>query len=444
MKTPIVPQSPEARPAARLDNPKPYIMAGLVIVVQLFGGLIGWSVTATISGAVIAPGTLTVESSRKSVQHLEGGVVSEILVREGDAVRAGQLLIRLDDTIERTNLALIVDQLHELSGRQARLRAEFDSRDSIRFDPALLAQAEDAKVREILDGQRSLFAARRAAREANSKILGQRIVGFQEQIKGLKAQNAARARQIALIQQELTGAEKLHKKGHAPITRLLELRRQMTRIEALQAEHRTDIARARNSIGEVELQMAQREQDLREALSEELRDIHALALNLTERRVAAEARLARVDIKSPQSGRVLALAAHTVGGVIQPGEAIMEIVPGGDALVLQAQVMPQDVDKLQAGQKSRIVFSAFERQTTPEILGTIEGISADRVDDPRRPESFFVARIRIEDAELAKLGNLELVPGMPAEVFIQTGERLALSYLMKPLLDSFKRAFKDG
>ena len=384
------------------------------------------------------------ESNRKAVQHLDGGIIGAIFVREDDSVEAGQVLLRLDDTIERAELAIVVDQLHELTARRARLRAEVDGSEAVSFDPDLLALGGEAKVRGILDGQVELFRAGRAAREGRRRILEQRIANFRDQIEGLKAQRAARSRQMKLIRQELAGVEQLHKKGHAPLTRVLELKRQLSRIEAQSAEHSTDIARATNSIGEVGLQKIQVEQDFREDVTKELRDVQARIQGLIERRVAAEARLARIEVKAPQSGRILALKAHTLGGVIQPGETIMEIVPGDDALVLQAQILPQDVDKVLSGQSSRIRLSAFDQQTTPEIFGTLESISADQLEDPRRSVSYFVARIRIEDAELAKLGEQELVPGMPAEVFIRTGERLAISYLLKPVLESFARAFKDG
>ena len=432
-----------ARPE-RDENARPYIITGLFTVVVLIGGLIAWSTTARIDGAVIAPGTVVVDSNRKAVQHLEGGVIGEILVREGDEVEAGQVLIRLDKTIEQSNLAVIVDQVHELKARQARLRAEIDGSESITFDADLTALSETTKMNAILNGQTELFEARRATREGQRSILEQRIANFRDQIKGLKEQHAARSRQIDLVRDELKGVEKLNKKGLAPLTRVLELKRQLTQIEAQRAEHTTDIARATNSIGEVKLQMIQVDRDLRETASTELRDIQARIQGLAERRVGAEARLARIEITAPQAGTVLALKAHTVGGVVQAGETIMEIVPGDDKLVLQAQVLPQDVNKVQAGQKSRIRLTAFDPQVTPEVFGTLLNVSADKLEDRQRSASYYVARIAIDEAELAKLGDVELVPGMPAEIFIQTGERVAISYLLKPLLGNFERAFKDG
>ena len=425
------------------EDARRFIVAGLLVVLVLFGGLVGWSIAAKIDGAVIAPGTIIVESNRKSVQHLDGGVIRAIFVREGDVVSAGDVLIRLDDTIERAGLAIVTDQLHELMARRARLRAEIDGADEIAFDAELLALDADGP-NGILEGQHELFAAGRAAREGQQRIFEQRIANFRDQIDGLMEQSAARSRQIELARQELAGVERLHRNGHAPLTRVLELKRLINQIEASRAEHATDIARATNAIGEVGLQQIQVRQDFRERVTEELRDVQARIQGLIERMVAAELRLARTEIIAPQSGTILALSAHTVGGVIQPGETIMQIVPGDDDLVLQAQVQPQDVDKVRAGQSSRIRLSAFDQQSTPEIFGTLESVSADQVEDPRLREPVFVARIRIDDAELDRLGDLQLVPGMPAEVFIQTGERLAISYLLKPVLETFARAFKDG
>lgn len=434
----------QKQPSNRDENASPYIVSGLLIVIFLLGGLFAWSAIAKIDGAIIAPGTLVVDSNRKAVQHLEGGVVGAMFVREGDSVTAGQVLLRLEDTIERAELAVVVDQLHEFRARHARLRAEIDGAETIAFADELLSLGDSAKVREILDGQIELFQARGTAREGQHQIFLQRIAGFRDQIEGLKQQSAARSRQKALIRQELTGVETLHKKGHAPLTRVLELKRQSSQIEAQRAEHATDIARATNSIGEVGLQRIQARQDFRESVTSEIRDVQARIQSLNERRIAAAARLARIEITAPQSGRVLDLNVHTVGGVIQPGETIMEIVPDSDDLILQARVLPTDVDKLQVGQSTRIRFSGFDQQVTPELYGILEGFSADRLEDPRRGESYFLARIRIGEAEQGKLENLELLPGMPAEVFIQTGERLAISYLLKPLLESVTRAFKDG
>ena len=444
MKALVIQPSVAPIESYREDNAKPYVALGLMVVLLLFGGLIAWSLTASIGGAVIAPGTVAVESNRKSVEHLEGGIVGALLVREGDRVEAGQILLRLDDTVERASLAVLDDQLVELRARSARLRAELHDERTVDFGPALRARRGEPKVRQLLEAETDLFQARKASRESRRDVLEQRVAGFQDQIAGLGRQQDARSRQIALTEQELVGVEKLHVKGHAPLTRVLELKGRLQQFAALQAEHATDIAIASNSIGETQLRMSGDNQAFLESVSTELRDVQASILNLAERHSAAQARLSRLDISAPQSGIVLGLTAHTIGGVVRPGEPVMEIVPADDALVLEARVQPTDVDKVRAGLRSKIRLSAFDQQTTPEINGTLESISADRLEDPRRGEAYFLARIRIVEDETSKLDGLELVPGMPAEVFIETGERLAISYLLKPLLDNVTRAFKDG
>lgn len=444
MKALIIQPSEVRAEPYREDNPRPYAAIGLLVVLLLFGGLIAWSVTVSIGGAVIAPGTLAVESNRKSVEHLEGGIVGALLVREGDRVEAGQLLLRLDDTVERASLAVLDDQLVELRARSARLRAELHGEDAIDFGAALLARESKAKVRQLLGAETDLFNARKASRTSRRQVLEQRVAGFRDQIAGLERQQTARSRQIALTEQELAGVETLHVKGHAPLTRVLELKGRLQQFAALRAEHATDIARASNAIGETQLRMDEDNQAFVESVSTELRDVQASILNLAERHSAAQARLARLDISAPQTGVVLGLSAHTIGGVVRPGEPIMEIVPADDALVLEARVQPTDVDKVRSGLRSKIRLPAFDQQTTPEILGVLESVSADRLEDPRLGERYFLARIRIAEDEMKKLKGLKLVPGMPAEVFIETGERLAISYLLKPLLDNITRAFKDG
>ena len=426
------------------QRPRPYVIAGLAVIVLLLGSLVAWSMTAKIGGAVIASGKLAVESKRKTVEHLDGGIVGALLVRDGDRVGAGQLLLRLDDTLEKANLAVVVNQLDELRARAARLRAELKGEETVVFRTVLMERQDDPTVAEILQGERALFEARKASRDSRLQILEQRIAGFRDQIKGLEDQQAARERQMALTRQELEVVEKLLKKGLAPLTRALDLKSRLQQLSAQRAEHATEIAQAQNEIGEIRLQMTDDAQGFREEVTGELRDVQARIFSLAERHVAAEARLSRLDIVAPQAGVILDLKVHTIGGVIRAGEPILDIVPEEDELILEALVQPKDIDKVETGLRSKIRLSAFDQQTTPEILGTLTSISADRLEDPREGVPFFIAQIRIDNEEKEKLGDLRLVPGMPAEVFIQTGERLAISYFLKPLVDNLSRAFKDG
>ena len=444
MKQEIIAPGGQSLALAPEENPRPYLALGLLLVLLLVGGLGAWALSARLNGAVIATGKLAVQSSHKTVQHLEGGIVGEIFVKEGDLVERGQLLVRLDDTLDRAGHGILTGQLDELQARAARLTAERDGAAEIAFPEPLLARAAEPTVAKSLRGEQALFAARRATRDGAAKLLKQRIARFEEEIAGLAAQARSKKRQIDLLEKELAGLRKLYEKGYAPITRILALERQAEALAGERAAHRADIARARNGIGETELQLAQAENDHREAVTSELRTLEAEIFGLIERKAAVEARLARVEIRAAESGRVLNMTAKTVGGVIRAGDPILDIVPQGEELVVEAQIPVADIDKVARGLPSVVRLSALDQANTPEVAGIVESVSADRVLDERSNQPHFLARIRLSAAE-SRLGDgLDLVPGMPAEVFIQTGERQALSYFLKPLTDRLARSFKEG
>lgn len=426
------------------SNTLPYILAGTAIVLVMFGGLGTWAAITPLSGAVIAPGVVTVYSMRKTVQHLEGGIVAEILVRDGDLVEKGQLLVRLDDTRVRSNLGILNGQLDVLRAREARLKAERDGLARVEF-PALLAERRKSPgAADIMRGESAFFAARDVTLRGEIEILTKRISQLKEQVTGLRAQRRANQRQVGMIRQELTGVRQLYEKGYASKTRVLNLERS---VEALKGENGgliAEIARARSSVGETELQIIQLHKVFRQEVIEELRDVQAAIFDLRERRTAAADEARRIEITAPQSGAVFGLDVHTLGGVINPGQPILDIVPVTDELVVEARVAPYDIDKIQPGLLSTVRFSAFNMRSTPELVGTIAVTSADRLRDDASGQPYYLVRVRIAKEELSKLGNLKLVPGMPAEVFVNTGERTALSYLMKPLTDSLSRSFKDG
>ena len=421
-----------------------YVWAGLLILVGLVSGLVGWSLSARLDGAVVVPGTFSVESSRKTIQHLEGGIISEILVGEGERVRAGQALLRLDSTLDRASLGVVESQLDALLARRARLLAESRGDEEIDFPRDLTSRQGDPDILAIVAGEQELFAARRVSRAGAAGLTQQRILRFREEIAGLQAQRASNRKEIELVDRELVGLRNLYDKGYATLPRLLALERQAERIRGLVAEHNADIARARNGIEELKLERIQADQDFREAATVELRQVEPQIAGLRERRVAAAQRLKRIEIVAPQDGIVVGIQVNTIGGVIAPGEAILDLLPVGEDLIIEARIPSEDIDRVSRGQASRVRLTAFDQATTPEVPATVLSVSADSFSDEISGARYYNARIRLEDKSGWAAAGIELVPGMPAEVFIQTGTRTALSYFVRPLTDRLTRAFTEG
>ncbi len=419
------------------------IAAGLAVAGLFVGGLGVWAATVPLAGAVVSSGFVVVDTNVKTVQHPTGGVIGEIRVRDAARVQEGDLLIRLDETVTRANLQVIVKQLNELLARQARLEAERDGAAGLGIPAELAPRAEDPEVRRSLDGERTLFQARRAAREGQRRQLRERIDQVREEITGLTAQETARRRQVQLIERELVDIRDLFARNLVPRTRLVELEREAARLAGDVGQFVAERARAEGRITESELQILQIDQELRREVSTELREVQTRIGELVERRVAAEDVLKRIDIRAPQTGTVHQLAYHTVGGVIPAGQPIMQIVPGDDVLVIEIRVAPQDIDKVAVGQAAFIRFTSFPQGTTPELAGSIVRVSADIVREQQSGAIYFTARVAVGEGELAKLGANRIVPGMPAEVFVRTGDRTALAYLMKPITDQVSRAFRE-
>jgi HlyD family secretion protein len=421
-----------------------HIVAGMAIVVLLVFGVGGWAATTELAGAVISSGHLVVDSNVKKVQHPTGGIVAELRVHEGDRVTAGEILVRLDDTEARAAVSMLAKQLDELSARRARLEAERDDADEIVFPSELVQRADDSDVSHVIAGERKLFELRRTARNGQKAQLRERVAQLREEIRGLLGQANAKDKEIELINKELVGVRELRAKNLVPVTRLTALERDAARLEGERSQLLGYSAETKGKITETELQIIQVDQDLRSDVGKELADIRAKASELSEQKVAAEDQLKRIDIRAPQEGRVLQLAVHTIGGVIAPGEPIMLIVPEADNLTIEARIAPQDIDQLHTGQSALLRFSAFDQRTTPEIDGEVNLISADLTQDQRTGASYYLVHITPNSHELARLGNVKLVPGMPVEAFIQTGERTVLSYLVKPLRDQITKAFREG
>jgi len=416
---------------------------GLVVVGLLAGGVGSWAATTDISGAVIAPGLLVVDTYVKKVQHPTGGIVGEILARDGDRVQAGDVVVRLDDTITRASLAIITKGLTELAARKARLEAERDGADAITVPADLASRSSDPEVAHVIAGEQRLFDLRRESRIGQKAMLQQRIEQLDKEIEGLTAQIDAKTREIEFIQRELEGVRQLWDKNLIPITKLTLLEREATRIEGERGQLVSTIARARARVVETELEIIQIDRDLASEVAKELREVDAKIGEFVERKVAAEDELKRIDVRAPQTGIVHQSTAHTVGGVINSSDPIMLIVPEADHLTVEAKVEPKDVDQLLLGQEAMLRFSAFNQRTTPEITGTVSQISADITTDEKTGESYYTIRVAPAADEISRLGDVELVPGMPVEVFVKTGDRRVLSYLVKPLSDQITRAFRE-
>jgi len=421
-----------------------YLFGGLAVIVGLLGGLSVWAAKTDIAGAVLASGVVVVESQVKKVQHPTGGVVAEIRVKGGDEVQAGDLLLRLDETVTQASLQMVAKQLDELIAREARLVAERDGLSTLNIPSHFAGRQSKQDVATILSGEQTFFESRRQSREGQKAQLRERIGQMKEEMAGLQGQIAAKAQEIDLISRELEGVGKLEEKQLVTTMRVTQLRREAARLGGERGQLESALAQTKGRITEIELQILRIDQDFRTELMQELRDNQAKQSELVERRIAAEDQLKRVEIRAPQSGTVHQLTVHTVGGVVNPAEPIMLIVPEGDDLIVEARIAPQDIDQVLAGAQTAFVrFSAFDHQTTPELLGQIKTVSADLAKDPVTGEAFYLVRLTIPEDELRKLEGKGLVPGMPADVYIRTQDRTVLSYLIKPMQDQIARAFRE-
>jgi HlyD family secretion protein len=420
-----------------------HLITGLAVVLVLAGGLGGWASTAQISGALIAPGSIVVDSNVKKVQHPTGGVVGELRARDGDIVKAGDIVVRLDDTVTKAGLAIVTKNLNGLWARAARLEAEQRGADRIIFPPALLEQMADDDVKNVIASETKLFNVRSAGRIGQKAQFRERIAQLNEEITGLTAQEEAKTREIALVEKELVGVRGLFDQQLVQISRLTILERDAARLAGERAQFVAARAQAKGKITETELQIIQIDKDLVSEVSKDLRETNDKIGEFIERKVTAEDQLRRIDIRAPQDGMVLQSTVHTVGGVISAGDAIMLIVPQTDSLSVEARVNPQDIDQLMIGQKTLLRLSAFNQRTTPELSGTVSRVSPDTTTDQRTGQSYYTVRISMPPQEIARLGDVKLIPGMPVEAFMQTGDRTMLSYLAKPLSDQLMRAFRE-
>ena len=420
-----------------------HLIVGLAVVVVLAGGFGTWASTAQISGALIAPGSVVVDSNVKKVQHPTGGVVGELRARDGDLVKSGDVVVRLDDTVTKAGLAIVTKSLNGLWARAARLEAEQQGLDKVVFPSMLRDHLDDPDVKNVIASESKLFEVRTTGRIGQKAQLRERVTQLKEEIGGLTAQEKAKDQEIALVEKELVGVRSLYEQRLVQISRLTVLERDAARLNGERAQYMASKAQAKGKITETELQIIQVDKDLVSEVSKDLRETNDKIGEFVERKVTAEDQLRRIDIRAPQDGMVLQSTVHTVGGVITAGDAIMMIVPQTDDLSVEAKVNPQDIDKLQIGQKTLLRLSAFNQRTTPELNGVVTRVSPDVTTEQRTGQSYYTIRVSMPPAEVARLGDVKLIPGMPVEAFVQTGDRTMMSYLIKPLSDQLMRAFRE-
>jgi HlyD family secretion protein len=421
-----------------------YQLVGVLGLIVVAGGIGAWAALSSIQGAIIASGVTRVETSSKKIQHREGGIIRKIAVKEGQLVKAGDLLIELDQTEAKARHSIVASLVVEGLAQKARLEAMRDETAKITFPAELLDRQSEPTIAGLITAQQKLFAAQRAAQKGRQEQLEQRIEQLKEEIAGLKSQTVSRKEQVDLITRELVDLTKLQKKGLVPVTRLLALQRQKANLEGQQGQLVANIAQTKSRIGETRLQIIQLNDDVRSKTLAELRDVNAKLKESRERAIALTAVLSRTKINAPRTGYVHQLAFHTIGGVIGPGQVIMNIVPELDDLIIEARVKPQDIDSIHISQKARIRFPSFNARTTPEVSGSVFHVAADLTQVDNQTPPFFAIKVKIKKSELEKLGkDNKLIPGMPAETFIQTRARTPLSYLIQPLRDQIMRTFRE-
>ncbi len=449
-------KSSDIRPHRELPrNPeRPLIIAGIVIVV-IFGGVGAWSATAPIDSAVVAPGMIAVETDRRSIQHLEGGIVLDLLVKEGSAVHKGDVLVRLDDTKTHSQEEVVRSERQIQLANEARLLSERDDRADILFPQELLNLQGEKKVDGILKLQQAQFESRVTAIRGQRSILRQRVHELDEQIIGLQALQESKRRQAELIEEEMKMIENLVKQGIVTRPRYLALQREASRLEGEAGDHISAIAKARQTIGETKLQILQLDYERQQDITKELRDVQSKLFESTERLRMFKDQSRRLEVVAPVDGIVINLAYVTVGGVVAPGATILSIVPTNDKVVVQAQISPGDIDSVYPGQTVRIRFATAATKQVPVLDGTLEYVSADRLTTDQRPglataamptlapNAFYTGRVTIDRGELSKLDKVKIHTGMPVEVLINRGERTVFQYIMGPLSNNFAKAFKE-
>lgn len=416
---------------------------GLRVLLVSLGVFGSWGMLVPLSSAVVVPGTLVVKSNVKKIQHQTGGVVAQIPVHDGMHVHAGDVVLRLDQTQRRAEYQVLMQQLNQVRVRSARLVAERDGLAEPKMPHAIAVTMDNPDVRKLWTSELLLFKSRAAARRSAKDLLHSRVGQLQEEVTGLEAQVKSKVAQRDLISGELKGVETLYRKGLVPLTRKTSLEREAARLDGDHGQALAAIAEAKSKISEAQLQIVRIDQDFATQVMKNLRDAQDKEAELIKKTAAVGDLLKRLDLRAPNDGIIQQLSVHTIGGVVKPGESVMEIVPDSGGLLIEAKLPPRDIDHVQIGQPTYVRFSAFNQRTTPQLKGVVSYVSPDLSHDRRTDAGYYTVRVKLPDDQRRRIGNLELVSGMPAEVFINTGTRTMMSYLLKPISDQLDRTFNE-
>jgi epimerase transport system membrane fusion protein len=419
------------------------IIAGLGVLAVFFFGLGGWAAFAPLNGAVVAPAVVKVEGNRKTIQHLDGGIVNQLLVKEGDRVEPGQTLVVLEDTQARAAVEVLSQQHDVLRAQEARLLAERDGSPAIAFPDEVAARRGEPEVAKILDTETRQFEIRRTGLDGQISVWQKKLKQLEEQIRGGEAQQLAVKESLQIIAAQLKDQNYLLEKGLTQRPRVLELERTASGLRGQQGDIAGGIARAREAIGEIELQMIQARNDRMTDVAKDLREAQAKIADVTPRLQAARDVLDRTRLRSPYGGYVVDLSVFSVGGVIQRGDKVMDIVPSQNNLVAEANVNVDDIHEVHPGMRAEMHFTAYKQRVIPIIHGDVIDVSADRLTDKRTGTPYYTALVRVDEKELAASKEVVLTPGMAVTVMIPTKERTALDYLLGPVVASFDQSFRQ-
>ncbi len=420
------------------------VKSAIRIIIMLLILFIAWGGFAPIESAVVAPGSITVETNRKTVQHLEGGIIAEILVKEGDTVVLGQPLLYLNSTSANSQQQLILGQYITSLASESRLITERDNVDTIKFSKELDEHHDQAKVTELVDGQSKLFLTRRGALQGKIDILEEKIRQYVKQIQSLETQRRELGNQLDIVSDQIESAQELFNKGYGQKPKLLEYKNNLASLKGRHAELEAQIATTKGSISEAKFQIINEKNAFLKDVMDELKEVQQKISGFREQLQASKDVLARTMITAPQSGKVTGLRQHTIGGVISPGAPLMDIIPQNDKLLVEARVQLQDIDVVHETQAAKIMLSVYRSRIAPRVDGKVKYVSADKFTDEKTGVQYYLAHVIIDQKSLKKLGSeIVLYPGMPAEVFITTGSTTFLKYLLRPLTDAFYRSVRE-